>query len=105
MGMHSPQEMHLFFVIGELRLSGEPFGVMAPKATEGTALQEYGGTDAVAVVDGEAFELDDRSVHRTPHRLHSAIILAESLQQNLAQKSMNKSKPHGESESETKNFG
>ena len=52
-----------FFVVeGEDGVDRESFGIVAPAAAEGTALEKHGGAYPVPVVNGEAFDVHDDSV-------------------------------------------
>ena len=41
-------------------------GIMAPQTAQGASAEKDGGADAVAVVDGKAFDLKNRCFHRAP---------------------------------------
>ena len=53
---------------GEFGLAASAFGVMAPDTAEGAPLQEDGGADAGAVMDGEAFDVNQATFHRVVHK-------------------------------------
>ena len=44
---------------GELCFGGQALWIVAPKASERTALEKYRGTDARTIVDGEVFDIKD----------------------------------------------
>ena len=44
---------------GELCFGGQALRIVAPKASERTALEKYRGTDARTIVDGEVFDIKD----------------------------------------------
>jgi hypothetical protein len=48
-----------------LALGAQAFGVVAPKAAQGAALEEDCGPDAWPIVDGEALKVEDEAARQS----------------------------------------
>jgi hypothetical protein len=53
----------LLWGIGELGFERPGLGIMTPTAAQRAALQEYGGSNARAIVKREALDVEDDSIH------------------------------------------